>query len=107
MKQRNSATPRRTICHEQEMPDTVLVLLASEIGPDEVVVQRSAGRERVFLFESVDDAYDGAQELGKQLGFVPAVARMAVADLPFRRARYKPADSDAFNIGKITIPENS
>jgi hypothetical protein len=89
---------------QRNMPESVLALMATELGPDEIVVQRLNGQERVFLFESLDDAYDGVSSVAGQLGFEPKVVRVRTADLPFRRARYKPADSAPFNISRISVP---
>ena len=59
---------------------------------EELVVHREDGRDYVFLFESLDDAYDCARQASEALAFHPEVRRVNVHDLNFPSARFKPAD---------------
>ena len=65
---------------------------------EELVVHREDGNDFVFLFESLDDAYDCARQAAKTLAFRPEVRRVNVRDLNFPSARFKPADGKPVDI---------
>ena len=80
------------------LPRTALCLKIPDNSGEELVVHRENGRDYVFLFESLDDAYDCAQEAGLVLAFTPRVGRVCLHDLHFENARYKPAVSEQVDI---------
>lgn len=65
---------------------------------EELVVHREDGNDYVFLFESLDDAYDCALQAGEALAFTPLVRLIDVRDLNFPSARFKPADGAPVDI---------
>ncbi len=66
-------------------------LKAPEGEKEEIVVHREGGEDFVFLFESLDDAYDCASEAAQVLTFWPQVTRVRLSELNFAAARFKPA----------------
>ncbi|MFM7320632.1 MAG: hypothetical protein ACKO5K_03780 [Armatimonadota bacterium] len=80
------------------LPETVLVLKVPGTFPEELVVQQEDFDDRVFCFESLDDAMECAILAEEALGFAPRIGRIRSAELTFRTARFKPAVGSAFNL---------
>ena len=80
------------------LPHTALCLKVPSDGEEELVVHRENGDDYVFLFESLDDAYDYANEASQALAFAPKVGRVNLRDLHFANARYKPALSEQVDL---------
>lgn len=80
------------------IPLTALALTVPDSEGEELVVHREKGKECVFLFESLDDAYECTLMASKALGFMPRIARVITNDLQFRFARYKPAGLEAVDL---------
>ncbi len=80
------------------LPATALCLKVPNAAGEELVVHRENNRDFVFLFESLDDAYDYANEASRALDFAPTVGRVLLRDLHFANARYKPALSDQVDL---------
>ena len=80
------------------LPRTALCLKVPNTGGEELVVHRENGQDYVFLFESLDDAYDYAIEASRALDFAPIVGRVNLRDLHFSNARYKPALSSQIDL---------
>jgi hypothetical protein len=57
---------------------------------EELVVHREGEEDYVFLFESLDDAYDCAAQASQVLPFCPRVGRVSLEGLNFKVARFKP-----------------
>lgn len=93
--ERDTATFFQTRC---PLPRTALCLKVPQGGEEELVVHRENGEDYVFLFESLDDAYDYANEASEALAFAPKVGRVLLRDLHFANARYKPALSDQVDL---------
>ncbi len=75
------------------VPASAFCLRVPGTNGEELVVHRDpdSGEDYVFLFESLDDAYDYAIEAAQALDFAPTVGRVLLRDLHFANARYKPA----------------
>jgi hypothetical protein len=58
---------------------------------EELVIHREGDEDYVFLFESLDDAYDCAAQAAQTLPFWPQVGRVSLDSLNFATARFKPA----------------
>ncbi|MBC8139923.1 MAG: hypothetical protein H7Y38_00625 [Armatimonadetes bacterium] len=80
------------------LPRTALCLKVPTGGEEELVVHRENNKDYVFLFESLDDAYDYAKEASQALAFAPKVRRVNLRDLHFANARYKPALSEQVDL---------
>jgi hypothetical protein len=87
-----------TLTQVKEVPSTALCLAVPDTEGEELVVHREKGREFVFLFESLDDAYDCCLMAGQALGFMPRIVRSNTDALHFRFARYKPAGLDTIDL---------
>ena len=92
----DGATFFQTRCR---LPRTALCLqVPGADGEEELVVHRENNEDFVFLFESLDDAYDYANEASQALRFAPKVGRVNLRDLHFANARYKPALSEQVDL---------
>jgi len=94
----DGATFFQTRC---SLPRTALCLKVPTVGggdEEELVVHRENNQDYVFLFESLDDAYDYANEASQALAFAPKVGRVNLRDLHFANARYKPALSEQVDL---------
>ncbi|MBC7807434.1 MAG: hypothetical protein H7145_14945 [Akkermansiaceae bacterium] len=80
------------------VPRTALCLKVPNTSGEELVVHRENDQDYVFLFESLDDAYDYAIEASQALDFAPNVGRVLLRDLHFANARYKPALSEQIDL---------
>ncbi len=80
------------------LPRTALCLKVPTGNEEELVVHRENNEDYVFLFESLDDAYDYANEASQALAFAPKVGRVNLRDLHFANARYKPALSEQVDL---------
>jgi hypothetical protein len=81
-----------------DLPVSALCLKVPETRGEELVVHRENAKDYVFLFESLDDAFDYAREAEKALDFTPEIGRVHLNDLHFRNARYKPALSGQIDL---------
>lgn len=91
----DTATFFQTRC---SVPRTALCLKVPNTSGEELVVHRENDQDYVFLFESLDDAYDYAIEASQALDFAPTVGRVLLRDLHFANARYKPALSEQIDL---------
>jgi len=80
------------------LPSTALCLKVPGTHGEELVVHRENDRDYVFLFESLDDAFDYARDAEKALQFTPEISRVSLRDLHFASARYKPALSEPIDL---------
>ena len=80
-----------TLTQVKEVPSTALCLAVPDTEGEELVVHREKGREYVFLFESLDDAYDCCLMASQALGFMPRIVRFNTEPLPFRFAPHQPS----------------
>ncbi|MBC8135285.1 MAG: hypothetical protein H8F28_05275 [Fibrella sp.] len=92
---KETATFLQTRC---SVPRTALCLKVPNTSGEELVVHRENDQDYVFLFESLDDAYDYAIEASQALDFAPTVGRVLLRDLHFANARYKPALSEQIDL---------
>lgn len=93
-----------TNTNSKQIPATALALSVPDSEGEELVVHRERGKECVFLFESLDDAYDCCLMASKALGFMPRISRIVTRNLQFRYARYKPAGLEALDLAVRVEP---
>jgi hypothetical protein len=65
-------------------------LMVPDSPTEDLVVHREGDEDFVFLFESLDDAFDCAAQAAQVLPFWPKVGRAALSGLNFKVARFKP-----------------
>lgn len=92
--------PEPTEALDVAIPTTALCLRVPHFGGDELVVHRDEelAEDFVFLFESLDDAYEYALMAKDALGLLPEIRRVRLRDLHFRNGRFKPASGEPLDL---------
>lgn len=90
--------------NERVFTDDILIghcafcLKVPDSPTEELVIHREGNEDYVFLFESLDDAYDCAAQAAQVLPFWPQVGSVLLSTLNFSTARFKPADGEHIDI---------